>query len=189
MLPIIIAAIESPEDRDLMTAFYLNYKGRLYTEAWKFMNNEDDASDTVYSALERIIDRMDVFRTLSPQRRGVYAITVVRHECLRQLKKYRVRDHVSISEENHDNKDLEAETVEKLVDRKILSQMLRDVWSELSQKDQLLLEQKYILRNTDEEMAQYFCVEQSSIRMLLTRARRRLHQKLQERDIDPKNWL
>jgi len=70
MLPIIIASIESPEDRDMMTAFYMDYKGRMYTEARKFMNTQEDVEDMVYEALTRIIDKMDLFRELRPEQRS-----------------------------------------------------------------------------------------------------------------------
>lgn len=189
MLPIMIAAIESTDDRDLMTAFYLNYKGRLYAEAWKFMDNEDDASDMVYSALVRIIDRMDVFKSLSPYQRGAYAITAVRHECMRQMQKHKVRKHLTISEETNENKNLQTEPMEELVARRIMSEKFQPVWDALSQRDQLILEQKYLLHYTDEEMASELGVAQSSVRMLLTRARRRLLQRLQAHHLDPREWL
>lgn len=37
MLPIIISAIESPEDRELMTDFYEMYNAAMYREARKHL--------------------------------------------------------------------------------------------------------------------------------------------------------
>ena len=48
MIPIIISAIESPEDRDLMTDFYLKYKSLLYSEAHKHLDISEDIEDIVF---------------------------------------------------------------------------------------------------------------------------------------------
>lgn len=189
MLPIIIASIDTPEDRDMMTAFYMAYKGRMYTEAWKFMNSEEDAEDIVYEALTRIIDKMDRFRELHPKQRGVYAITTVRHLCVMQLEKNAFRNHLSISEITTESDTLEADSMEASVERKLTGEKIRRLWNQLLPRDQLLLEQKYILRCSDDEIAEFLSVERSSVRMLLTRARRRLMQVLKDHNIEPQDWL
>ena len=188
MLPIIIASIESPEDRDMMTAFYMDYKGRMYTEARKFMNTQEDVEDMVYEALTRIIDKMDLFRELRPEQRSAYAITTVRHLSVMQLEKNAFRNHLALSELDTDYCSVFSEPLESAVGRQLLSDKIRAVWTELPQRYQMLLEQKYILRSTDAEMAEFFGVEQSSIRMYLTRARRKLMQKLKDHNIAPQDW-
>ena len=77
MLPIIISAIESPEDRDLMTTFYERHNGLMYHEARKHLDIAEDVEDIVYEAVVRIIDRMDVFRALQPWQRVQYALTTI----------------------------------------------------------------------------------------------------------------
>ena len=74
MLPIVISAIESVEDRDLMTQFYISYKALMFSEARKHLDIEEDIEDVVYEALTRIIDKMDVFRELAPKQRLRYAL-------------------------------------------------------------------------------------------------------------------
>ena len=79
MLPIIISAIESPEDRELTTGFYETYNAAMYREARKHLENPEDVEDIVYEALAKIIDKMEIFRELKPLQQLQYAITTVRN--------------------------------------------------------------------------------------------------------------
>ena len=60
MIPVIISAIESPEDCDLMTNFFLKYENLLFYEATKHLSSPEDIEDTVYEALTKIIDKIDI---------------------------------------------------------------------------------------------------------------------------------
>lgn len=51
---------------------------------------------------------------------------------------------------------------------------LYDVWTQLKERDQALLNMKYILDYTNDEIAEFFGVKPESIRMMLTRAKRNL---------------
>ncbi|OUN10095.1 hypothetical protein B5G42_11275 [Flavonifractor sp. An91] len=57
---------------------------------------------------------------------------------------------------------------------------LAEVWDLLPEDDQLLLEGKYILGQEDTELADMLGCKASSIRMKLTRARRRAFQLMNE---------
>ena len=59
---------------------------------------------------------------------------------------------------------------------------LRDVWPRLRQEDRFLLERKYLLNQTDQELAQYLGCRKSSVRMKLTRARRAALRLMEEGD-------
>ena len=61
---------------------------------------------------------------------------------------------------------------------------LMQIWSNLSEEDQLLLEGKYILGYKDAELADMLGCKKNSIRMKLTRARRRAFQLMTEEEGD-----
>ena len=48
------------------------------------------------------------------------------------------------------------------------------IWQELEQEDRFLLEGRYILRYTDRELAEEIGCQPNSVRMKLTRARRKV---------------
>ncbi|MFQ7402031.1 MAG: RNA polymerase sigma factor, partial [Neglectibacter sp.] len=61
---------------------------------------------------------------------------------------------------------------------------LMQIWSSLPEEDRLLLEGKYILGYTDAELADMLGCKKSSVRMKLTRARRRAFQLMTEEEGD-----
>lgn len=188
MLPIIIAAIESPQDRDLMIEFYLTHKGRMYTEAWKYMNNAEDVEDMVYEALTRIIDKMDVFRDLQPNQRIVYSVTAVRNLCYIQLTRNSLHTMVSFDALEVERPLQDTVSMETMMERKLLNEQVRQVWSTLTAEERMLLEQKYILRWTDEELSKLLGIQPQSVRMRLTRAKRSVIKQLKSRGFDLTDW-
>ena len=61
---------------------------------------------------------------------------------------------------------------------------LMQIWGSLPEEDQLLLEGKYILGYKDTELADMLGCKKDSIRMKLTRARRRAFQLMTEEEGD-----
>ena len=60
---------------------------------------------------------------------------------------------------------------------------LQAIWSQLSKEDQLLLEGKYLLEYSDPELAQLLGCQSASVRMKLTRARRRAQKLLKKEGV------
>lgn len=188
MLPIIISSIESPQDRDLMTEFFNTHRGRMYAEAWKYMNNAEDVEDMVYEALTRIIDKMDVFRNLQPTQRIVYGVTAVRNLCYIQLNRNNLHTMVSFDALEVERPLEDTISMETMMERKLLNEQVRLVWSTLSTEERMLLEQKYILRWSDEELAKELNIQPQSVRMRLTRAKRSVLKQLKSRGFDLADW-
>ena len=61
----------------------------------------------------------------------------------------------------------------EIIERLESHQQLSALWAKLSDEDQDLLYRKYIAEQTDEELSAVFHCKKESIRMKLTRARRR----------------
>lgn len=79
MIPSITPTIDSPEDYDIITAFYLKHKMLRYHEAWKYLNLQEDVEDIVYETLVRIIENIDKFRHMAPLQQIQYAKVIVRN--------------------------------------------------------------------------------------------------------------
>ena len=77
---------------------------------------------------------------------------------------------------------------ETSLDERIISEEQKDrlmqIWGSLPEEDQLLLEGKYILGYKDAELADMLGCKKNSIRMKLTRARRRAFQLMTEEEGD-----
>ena len=189
MLPIVISAIESVEDRDLMTQFYLSYKALMFSEARKYMDVEEDIEDVVYEALTRIIDKMDVFRDLLPKQQIRYALTCVKNIAYVLLR--RRNTVVTVPFDDMDSELFEDASlgVAATVEKKLLIEYIRNIWHELDCDARMLLEQKYVLYWTDEELAEALGIKTQSVRMRLTRTKRELMAQLQKNGFHLEDWL
>ena len=178
MLPVIISAIETPEDRELMTLFYEKNSPRMFREAEKYLDRQEDVEDTVYEALARIIDKMELFRTLAPSQRLCYG-----------LRSRQNGPEVSLDAIVWDLPQPPEAQPYNQVERQQLLKHIRSVWQELELPERMLLEQKYILRWKDEELAQTLGIKTQSVRMRITRAKRNLMAQLQSKGVNLADWI
>ena len=175
MLPIVISAIECPEDRDLMSRFYIEYNARLYIEARKYLQNPEDAEDVVLEGLTKIIEKMDIFRTLAPRAKVQYAITTVKNLSYNLLKRNDRLTTVPFDELDF-SALIDPSPTEETAERNMLIERTAAIWNSLDLEDRTILEQKYILQWSDDELAVSLGIKSQSVRMRLTRAMRRLTQ-------------
>lgn len=189
MLPIIISSIESPEDRDLMIAFYEEHQSRMYNEARKYLDTEEDVEDIVYEAITRIIEKMDTFRSIEPWQRVRYARTAVRNLAYIHLKRSRLITMVSFDDIEFEAASDYGVSAENVVEKQQFERYIRMVWKDLKQDERMLLEQKYILHWKDSELAEGMGIKPQSVRMKLTRAKRNLFVELQKKGFNLSEWL
>lgn len=173
MIPFIIQAIESPQDRDFMEALYLQYNRLIYSEVWKILKNDWDTEDVIQQVLIRLINNIPKLQTLDRIHTVNYIIVTARHTAYNYL-----RDNKRIVEFPFDETfDVVDETLVSADERLIVleeSEYTDTAWQSLDERSRRLLEMKYILEMPNEEIAQEIGVSANSVRMLLTRARDRL---------------
>lgn len=189
MLPVIIAAIENPEDRDLITDFYEKYHALLYSEARKYLDITEDVEDIVYEALTKIIDKMEVFRELKPLQRVQYAVTTVKNLSYILLRRNNHFTMVSFDDLEVDIPADDGISAEKQVEKKLFDAHIKQIWNELDLEEKMLLEQKYILKWKDEELATSLGIQPQSVRMRLTRAKKTIHSEFQKMGFQFLDWL
>ena len=188
MIPVIISSIESPEDRDLMAEFYIKYEALLYQEARKHLTVKEDVEDTVCEALAKIIDKMDTFRGLAPAQRIQYALTTVRNLSYILSKRNAYFTFVEYNE-SYEPFASEQTTPEDSTEKKAALDQMRTVWMSLDIEDRMLLEQKYVLHWKDTELAEQLGIKSASVRMRLTRTKRKLMKELSAQGINLVDWV
>lgn len=83
----------------------------------------------------------------------------------------------------------DTENVEEKIQNEQRDTQLQTILSELPPEDRLLLEEKYILLLPDTEIAQTLNIQPNSVRMRLTRAKRRVAKALTDHGFRPEDWL
>ncbi|MEA4895141.1 MAG: sigma-70 family RNA polymerase sigma factor [Oscillospiraceae bacterium] len=163
------------DDREFMTQLFLQYHRIMFSEISKIIPGSSEAEDVLQNALIRLCDKVTLLRELDERRRICYVITTVRNQAKNQIRSNQEMPICSFDDEDlnllesvSDGTDIEQSI--------IIKEQLKDfslVWSALDGACQRLLEGKYILKKSDNELAKDLGISPSSIRMMLTRARRK----------------
>lgn len=177
------------ENSAIIIEFYLNHKKLLYTEAWKYLTLQEDVEDIVYEALARIMGHIETFRALLPREQVQYAKAIVRNLSYIHLKRSSRFTMVPFEDVDTYLTVEENQLPESIVSKGIQLEQLRKIWAAIPVGDRLLLEQKYILKWTDQELASILGIQPQSVRMRLTRAKRRVIALLKEQGFHISDWL
>ena len=179
MIPYIILAIENDDDRAFAEQLYTTYRKLMISEIRKLLSNSWDVDDVLQTVVEKLIDKLALLRTLSRTHLINYIITACRNTAISLLREQ--GRHQSYSFDDVFDIDIvhsASSSVEDQVLLQIDEETAYKVWKQLSPNVQSLLSAKYILEQSDEEIASTLGIKPGSVRMALTRARREFRDRL-----------
>lgn len=165
---------------------YFRYKRLMFATAGKFTANMANQEDIVQDALVRLIKILTAGGTPPHRVSAGYIVCIVRSVSIDFLRRQQRESerHADIEDEHLAALTKTDGNPEDLLLPSDSAQRLRGLWPQLPPEDRLLLEGKYILELTDRDLADMLKCKPDSIRMKLTRARRRAIRLLSERDQD-----
>lgn len=183
MFAFILSNSNDADCKNAVEEIYQKYKRLMFASARKYTENAADQEDIVQTALERLIK---ILSASPPNRRCIsagYIVSVVRSVSIELLRKQgREAKHCVSLETEQIEQIMEAgETMDRLMLLSEEAEQLWKIWPLLPSEDRFLLEGKYILGYSDQELAASLNCSPDSIRMKLTRARRRAIKLLPER--------
>lgn len=174
MLMFIMAVTSVPNEQRFMISLFQEYQKLMFSTAKKYVSDNYAAEDIVQESLISFLKNLHTIMSLERCSLAAYVVCTVRNTSINYLKKQgTTRKHVVPTPvENSEAEVSQDLPVEELLllreDLHTLSVVLR----EMSEENRLLLENKYILGQSDEEIAEKLGCKPSSVRMKLTRARR-----------------
>ncbi len=172
-------------DREFMLGLYQEYRGLMFSTAEKFISDPDEREDVVQDSLERLLRHADALRWKERPVQAAYVVQTVRNTAINHLRRRDLeRRHMSFAGEDDGLPEPDAPTLEELMDIRERGAHMREILAELSETDRLLLTGKYILGYGDAELAAELGVKTDSIRMMLTRARRRVISAIRKREAE-----
>lgn len=185
MLSLVMSAIEDPDARDFFTGIFQQYHRLMFYEASKYLSDQNAKEDVVQNALVKAIEHIDAVMQLEPVKIPAYLVIITRNESINYLRHESVvSSHASDVELESLSEDSAADDLLFVLDRKLT---LEHVWTKLSEPEQTLLSGRYLIGYSDEELAALLGCKAASIRMMLTRARRRAARILKEEGITDAN--
>lgn len=173
MLPIILSSVESPGDQDFLYQLYSKYQRLMFSTARRYLADPQEVEDVVQDALVKMIEIVSKLREMDRCTLPALVVIIVRNTSIDHAKHLNVKKKHAVPLSESSDVASEAPSLDELAILRERSSALYNIWPRLSEDDQLLLYGKYVIGLSDQELARLIGCKPSSIRMKLTRARRK----------------
>ena len=162
--------------RTSIADFYQKYRNLIFKKANEMANDPDYVDDLVQETMYQILRREELFLSLSEAQQVDYCMKTIRNTAINHHKRnQKIR---FIPEDVLDEPSFPTPSMEETILHQSDLELFRKELNQLDEATKTLLTRKYILEESDEAIAQDLNVKPGSIRMMLTRAKRKLLQLL-----------
>ena len=187
MLSMMLSAMDSPDDREFIRSLYEEYEKLLFATALKTAPTFHDAEEIVQESLVRLIPKAATLRGLERCTLTAYVVSTVRNTSFNLIRKRnRQRAATQPLEDAHlENTPQPGLSFDELLIAAENRHRLADAWQYLTEADRMVLEGRYFLELSDDELARQFGCKPGSIRVKLTRARRNALKIMLEKGVEP----
>lgn len=171
MIIFISSVLDDPCDRDYILNIYEKYHRLMYSTVWKYVSNKSDCEDLIQECILRMIEKIEYIRNVDSCFLPAYIVSMIRNTTLNHLKRQSVfQKSLAKIASLQSEEELELDEMTHLI---FCREQLSSVLGMLTPDERLLLEGKYILGYSDSDLAQCLKCKPNSIRMKLTRTRRK----------------
>lgn len=162
------------DDKDFMLRLYQEFKPLMFATARRYISNPSDCEDVVQDSIVKLIEKIDTLRGKDRCILGSYIVFTIRNTAINYLRRQNVINahsgSLALQYDELESTELSLDELMSLAERRA---KLSEIWDQLPEEDRVLLGGKYILGYADRELAAQLNCKPSSIRMKLTRARRK----------------
>lgn len=170
------------KDQKFIQTLYRDYQRLMYYIVRKYTSSPTECEDIVQECLEKLITKEELLKGLRDSALASYISVTARNTAISFLKRRSSERELVISLSDVDENTVADKS--SLPEWEILHQeelqQFRIVWDQLDQETRMILEGKYILGYDDGELGQLLHCQSDSVRMKLTRARRKAKALLKE---------
>lgn len=173
MIPLFILSIENEDDREFMTDIYTQYQRLIYYTIRQITQDKWAVDDIVQETLINLIGKISLLRSRDRERQINYIISTAKNTAYNYMK---MQKNTTIFPFDEEMDSLRDDPIEDYLEQQsVLDDLdcLRRVWPQLDPRSQYLLEARYILEKPLDKMAEDLDMNPGSLRMFLTRAKRR----------------
>lgn len=175
MLLLIQSATKDPEAQDFMLRLYQTYERLMYSIVKHCIPDAYAQEDVVQETILKLVGKYDLLRTLDTQGLSAYVSVATRNTAYSYLRKRSAEASIFLPwTADLERIPIQEPEIEEVLTLKDETQDFFRIWMELPDEDRFLLESKYILRQSDLELAKVLGCKSDSVRMKLTRVRRKV---------------
>ena len=162
-------------DREFLLWLYQEFSRLMFYTAQKYLADPHSQEEVVQESLKKLIEKVAVLRRLKRPALAGYVRATVRNTAIDLLKvQGRERERVVGLEDLTQGETPRTDSLDETVFCREEVQRLREIWPQLDGEPRMLLARKYILGYENEELGRMLGCRTDSVRMKLTRARRKV---------------
>lgn len=168
--------------QEFITPLYQEYGRLLYFTVQKYNSNPQQCEDIVQDSLEKLIGKVDTLQNLNQAALASYIVVSARNTAINYMKRqgHEMERVISLAELSEEMDHDPAPAIDDQLIWKERMDQIRTGWSLLDEETKSLLERKYILGYDDKQLAKLLGCQPNSVRMKLTRAKRKAIELLKE---------
>ena len=155
---------QNDTDQEFILWLYQEFYRLMFYTAQKYVANQKQQEDIVQESLRKLIEKTPRLRRFQRPVLASYIVSTVRNTSIDYLKMWQEEKDRLVNLD--DLTTQEAESGQSI-------ELLKKVWPKLDAETRMVLEGKYILGYDNEKISQLLGCRPSSVRMRLTRARRK----------------
>lgn len=179
MIPICISAIEDEGDRSFMERLYFSYRGLMYSQLRKRLEDPWDVEDAMQTVLVKLIDKIPLLRRLDKARLVGYICAACRSGAVDLLRKKGANRSLPLDEELDVASEEDGREMELRLIRADQFSALARCWPRLDERTRHLLEGYYLLEKSAAELGTELGISADSVRMALARARQKAYKSME----------
>lgn len=174
MLPLFVT-IPDDHQRSFMEGLYLEYRSAMFSAAYDVIQKQQDTEDIIHDTLLKLMEKIPLLMSFDCFTLHAYIVISVRRTAIDVLRR-RGRQGELFYEENSFLDTLASDDcqVDEALIREAEVRQLHTALDTLKQRQRDLLNMRYFLNLSDEEIAETYGLKPASVRCLLSRARKEL---------------
>lgn len=160
----------TPDIEIFCSWLYDKYSKFVLKEAWKYCNNIQDVEDLTQEIWEKMSIKREILMQYSHEQLCAYLAVSVRNHAISSARKKRDEYSLEAAAKIAYN---EMDVLDEYLDRQYKKKAFYKYWRLVPQPSKEILERKYLLHETDDEIGHAMNMSSDSVRMALSRARKK----------------
>lgn len=161
--------VSAQERYEFLEQCYDRYRLYVYKLAWQFGNPKIEVEDLVQEVWAKLCTKADKLILQSSEQQLAYISATVRNTAISLTRQRQIEVPL---ENAYGISYNEADVLNCILDRRLSARRFQQIWPHIPQSARELLERKYLLDESDTEIARAMGIGTNSVRMYLSRARK-----------------